>query len=239
MKKIIALLLASAVLLAAAGCSSSPKIESSYDNAKAYISYLEKVKGNEDDIEGYIDESTGEYLVDIQNTSEYFWQGQIIVMDADNKKIGNYSTTLVRPYGYYFSFDKIDGTPDTFLNEKNQFYKFTYPTVDFDYESIYDITSDGESEWYNIMLEQQCTKENAITVAKYEYAVNVITDDYYSNYFFFNDVYETYYDEEYEEDYPDTASAKFGASVDFEAKTITIMENQNGNWVELETITME
>lgn len=239
MKKLFAMFMAAALLLGVSGCSSTPSIKSSYDNAKAYTSYLEKAKGDDNDIEGFIDDSTGVYMVDLMNNSDYFWMGQIVVMDADGKKIGTYETTLVRPHGYYPSYDEMEGVPDTFLNNKNQFYEFTYPDAATSYELIYDITSDYSEEWYNVLFNGEATLEEVIAAAKHQYAVCVITDDYYASYFFYGPEYTTYYDEEYQEDYPDSDSAVYGAGLDFTAKTITIYQNNSGSWDEIETITMD
>ncbi len=238
MKKTIAILLA-ALLLMVSGCSSTVDVESSYENVQAYAEYLKKAKGDENDIEGYIDDSTGEYMVDLMNNSDYFWRGEIIVMDAENQRIGSYETTLVRPHGYYPSYDVMEGVPDTFINKENQFYEFTYPDASVEYELIYDITSDYAEEWYNVLMGEGCSLENVEAAAKYQYAANVITDEYFASYFFYDENYTTYFDEEYEEDYPDTDSAIYGAGMDYSAKTITLYENSSSGWTQISTITME
>lgn len=237
MKKRIALLLAALMVLGA--CSSGVKIESSYDTVSAYSKYLEKASGDEDDIEGYIDDSTGEYMVDVYNDSDYFWMGEIVIMDANSKKIGSYETTLVRPHDYFYSYDVLDGVPDTFMNRSNKFYTFTYPDAPVDYSLIYDITSDYSEEWFNVLMDEGCTLENVKAAAQYQYAVNVITDLYFYTYFFYDENFESYYDQEYESYYPDTDSALFGADLDYSAKTITIYENKDGSWEEAASLTME
>lgn len=235
MKKIIVLL---GMLLVLAGCG-SVNFKSSYPSADSYFEHLKEAEGNTDLIEGYIDDSTDSFMVDLYNGSNLFWMADVSILDNEEKEIAEYTTRLVRPQGYYYDHDALAKEPDSYILKKSQFFEFDYPNTSFEYDVIYDIASDYSEEWYDILLEENCSLENVKLAARYQYAVNVVTDTYYYAYYFYDDTMDTYYDQEYQDDYPDTESAVYGAGMDFEAKTIVIYENQDGEWIELETLTME
>jgi len=123
--------------------------------------------------------------------------------------------------------------------KNSQFFVFNYPNAPVEYEAIYDITSDYSEEWYNILLVEDCSLENVKLAAQYQYALNVVTDTYYYAYYFYDETMETYFDQEYQEEYPDTQTARYGAGMDFETKTITIYKNQGSEWVQVDVLTME
>lgn len=233
MKKILCLI----CCLLLVGCSSL-KPASSYDQAEEYLSYLKKAKGDEDLLEGYINEVDGGYRINFYNGNEtVLCLGKVRLLNEDSKKICTYSTGLFGPGEFSFSSDTLSEEPVRFIFEKVQFYQFDYPNAEADYSVVYDYNE--EYEWHNVLLEENCTLENVSAASKYQYAYNVVTDGYYSLYYFYDENMETYYDEEYDFDYPDSLSAAYGAILDYNDKKIEIYQVKGDAWEMVELFDME
>ena len=57
------------------------------------------------------------------------------------------------------------------------------------------------------MLGSNWNVKNVILVAKYQYGINILSDEYDESSYFYSDDYEEYYDQEYEVYYPKTESS--------------------------------
>lgn len=233
MKKYICLI----ICLLMAGCSSLKPV-SSYDNAEEYLGYLRKAQGDVDLLEGYINEAEGGYQINFYNGNEdVLCLGKVRLLNQENKKICTYTTGLFGAGKFSFSSDVVEEEPVRFIFEKVQFYQFDYPDAKAEYSVVYDYND--EYEWNNILLEEYCTIENVSAASQYQYAYNVVTDGYYSLYYFYDENVEFYYDEEYDGNYPSILSAVYGAYFDYDDKKIEIYEGKGDIWESIEIIEMK
>ncbi len=224
MKKIMLLCLS---LLLLSGCSSKITVDSHYDTADKYTQYLKKVKAVYDDIywEDYVD-AEGTQTIDFYNYGPYFYRGEAVVKDINDKKIGLSKIKMGRPNDSYYSEEAYEGVAESVYYQFEMF-ELTYPDVDFEYETILDY--DGEYLWYNIPLDDKCTVDNIMVIAKNQYVMNVLADYYYYYYYFYDETVEYYEDE----DVPNFDTSRFSAILDYSEKTIRIYEWVDVDWVEV------
>lgn len=219
------------------GCSSFQPT-SSYDNAEVYLNYLEKAHGDEELIEGYINKVDGGYRINFYNGNEdVFCLGKVRLLNEADKKICTYTTGLFGPNEFSYSTETLEEEPTRFIFEKTQFYQFTYPDANVNYSVVYDYND--ELEWNNLLLDEAWSMDDVIAASKYQYAYNVVTESYCSLYYFYDENRSTYYDEEYDGDYPDVSSAIYGTYFDYNEKIIELYESKGDIWEKIENLQME
>lgn len=209
--------------------------QSEYDTISEYTRFLKEAKGNEKNIEFYLDEYTEEeHVVTVENPTDlfYFCDFTLDSTDKDSDFL-----VLARPHRNEYYYRHFDDVPETYVINDGKFYEFTYPNAGFDYT----IEDDGDSEgyvWENVIVAPENNNLEALTpFAKRMYAECVLTDLWYEFYYVFDDTVEKVeYDGYY---YYDLETANYGFKVDLEEKKITFYEPKEESWEECLSIEMD
>ena len=206
--------------------------EATFEISDDVTSYFKKTSGDENLVEGTYDvDESGQYYfyVDNYSTDKYALLDLIVdEIDSENE-IYNLTDIFIRP-GYYF-VDFIDAMPGLYYTPNLEFYTLQGP-VDFSYDYNYGYDS-NDNYITNIAKSGGFTEDELELVAIQEYIIAAATGMYETEYFYYDQVYDT--EKGYDQFDPSTAIYK--TVVDYDAQSISLYSLKDG-LKELQTIDM-
>lgn len=201
---------------------------------QSYESYLRDVSGDEDDIYVYVDDLDEGELVTLENRSDYFFTGDVVLSKDKYDTTDTIPVSMMRPHAFQFRRQDVDDEASSYRVQNASFQAFDYPNVSFSY--MLELGFDEDYTWYDIALsDANCTPDIIREMMTYEYAVNDIIQETYSMFYIYDQSHVSY--DEYE--FYDPASCRYGVTLDLEEKMMKIYENQNGEMVLIESNSMD
>ena len=194
--------------------------------------------GDEDSIEPLIVSSeNNQTRFAIYNGTPYFFYGQMVVYDENNKELGTLEIPLAKPYEYCFLNDYVEGAASSYDYSVAEYYSLSYAATEARYQ--FTLNGDEESSWSDILLaSEDLNEDNVKEICMAEYYSNVLSQ-ISSEELMFYDENELSYVNEDENQGLDRASAKYRAVLDIDRGVIEWYSNNNGSETALSSISMK
>ena len=194
--------------------------------------------GDEDSIEPLIvskENNRTEFAV--YNGTPYFFYGQMVVYDENNKELGTLEIPLAKPYEYCFLDSYVEGAASSYDYSVAEFYSLSFAGTTAHYQ--FSLNGDETSSWSDILLaSEDLSEDNVEEICMAEYYSNVLSQIASEELMFFDENDLKYVNDD-ENEGLDRTSAKYRAVLDIDRGVIEWYSINNGTETALSSLTMK
>jgi len=201
--------------------------ENANESFNTYAKYLKRSFNNDYELKVYFSKVEGEnynYYVSVYNDSDYFYCGDIYVLDESGETICEISCINVQPdelrhYGINEEKEPVD-----YKVKNERIYAFNYEKPIESYTLSLDLDTDSSYPWRNVILKQEdLTVEKCLELGKYFYILDILSGSESMDTYCYLEGDVQYYDTDGEK-YPLRSSAIYGIVLNQQEKSVKIVD---------------